>query len=320
MLETVGVRFPISPTDTQLKQWVWKPTIYPDGTRMERYTQEIALDSGGHVNFEFYPIYGKYKEPCLKTWLSLPKALFGENVSMIVRDGEMQEAIDMVNARLASLKWLPAVALRQGYLYRLDCAYNHQVGHRLPDYASALFMLEYPGRDTKPYHPHLGVQFYSKVATTTFYDKQAESLLPQAQGILRQESSLRKNMHIGRRLGVESPKLGDVRITMAEGILRKDLIVLGIDTSITVNRDQALDILMHEYGPIKGAQLYGVWYAIATTNAEQLRNLGANDRTMQRKVSQTRQAGLSLAYTDSQVPLPPLSIQIHATELSPMYQ
>lgn len=185
MIDTVGVCFPISPTRKHLYSWVGTPKIFPDGTRKERYIQNVALETGARVDFEYYPVYGTYNEPCLKIWLSLPKALFGENVSIIESDEELQMSIDSTNEHLSTLSWLPDVDLLQGFLYRLDCAYNHFVGDRLPDYIEAFFHLEFPRRDTKPYYPHQGVQFYSKVSTTSFYDKYAESRLPQAKGILR---------------------------------------------------------------------------------------------------------------------------------------
>ena len=78
-------------------------------------------------------------------------------------------------------------------LTRLDICYNHHVGALLPNYLSALAILDYPRRKTTHTYRNESVIYQNTQANTKFYDKRAESKNPAASGILRQETTFRKN-------------------------------------------------------------------------------------------------------------------------------
>lgn len=123
------------------------------------------------------------------------------------------------------------------------------------------------------------------------------------------ETCLRRNKHIGCRLGIEQPTLEDIRIEMNVSVLRRDLKMLGIDDTITVNRHNALNILIQEYGFNVGTTLYGHWSAIQSMTHEQILQTGAKTRTIQDRNKRILDAGVSLTSTQGMTPLPPLQIK-----------
>ena len=199
MLDTVAVGCSISPTPNKLKSWVSHPLIYPGKEPWRKYFQRTRLDNGASIDFVFYPSNPRYPEPYLQAEFSIPKVLFGENVSMLQNETEILESIMVVNKHISTLSWMPSFNVGEGQINRVDLVYNYNVENRIQDYIKSLYNSNYPNRDTRPYPPE-GVQFYSMVASSKFYDKQKESRLMIAVGLLRHELTLRKAYHINRRM------------------------------------------------------------------------------------------------------------------------
>lgn len=309
MIDTIGVRFHLSPTQEQLQEsWVGLPLQIPGEDDREHYFQNAQMSTEVWMRFEYNPPNIKYEKPSLNISVSLPKAMYGENVSMICDEEELEESISGVNQFIETLSWVPSVDIGEGYLYRVDVAYNHDVGEWVPDYIEALFQLQYPRRKTKPYYPEEGVQFYSTVATTSFYDKYEESKLNAARGMLRQETSLRRNTRIGKRMGVDKPRLRDVTKEWAIEMLRHDLEVLGLQERIITDRDMALEILVRKYGYNTGSNLYGHWCALQTMTREQMIEKGCSERTIRERNRRITDVGIAMTSVGEKVVLPPLEI------------
>jgi hypothetical protein len=311
MIDTVTVMSQISPTTEQLKEWVRNPLITPDGTVFDKYFQKALIDDVTTIGFVYYPPNPKYPNPALHIQVSLAKVLFGNNVEIIIDEGEIEEATKIINKRIAKLRWIPDVDLGEWNLWRIDAAYNYLVGDRVQDYITALSKLTYPHRKTAPYL-YEGVQFRSGkhgVVNTLFYDKQKESRNPAAYGILRHESTVRRFHYIERLMGTQNPTLRDMKIDWLRGILLNDLQRLRLmDTSI-YDRDQALEILLELYGWNKGTMLYGHLLAKQNMTGEQMNIYGAKGRTVQQRDKMIADAGISLT-TGTRVSLPPLGIDL----------
>lgn len=313
MLDTVQVMAHVSPTSKQLENWLNNPLIIPGEEPRNKFFQNAAMDSGAGINLIYYPSNPRYPEPALLIQVSLPKVLYGNNVEMITSQGDIDDAIREVNDFIGGTPWIPNVDIGKEALYRIDLAYNHQVGDRVQDYIRALSNLDYPLRKTEPYL-HEGVQFFSSAASTKFYDKHQESLLQSALGILRQETTLRRNSYIARRMGGQRPTLRDVTPLWVSETLQEDLRRLGLLNGMITNRDLALEILTSHYGMNTAMHLLGYLMASQSMTTEQMIDNGTSERSIQRWNKMLADAGVSLAMTDAKVALPPLTIDMESAK------
>jgi hypothetical protein len=318
VIDTIIGTFPISPTLRQLQDWVAHPLYLPDGKVYGKYFQKAALDNGAAIGFVYYPPNPKYPDPWLQIKVSLPKVLFGTNIAVITEEAEIEEGICVVNKFISGLKWVPNVDLGEGVLWRVDPAFNYQVGDRVQDYITAFFKLSYPERKTKPYL-YEGVQFRSPgkhpTSVSSFYDKQKESLSSEALGYLRHEGHYYHTYYLGRLMGIQNPTLRDLKISWLVDMLQKDLDRLRLKDTLICTRDLALDILQKQYGSASANRLYGHLIARQSITLEQMIARGTNIRSIQRWDKLITSAGVALTMTDK-VPLPPLIINLNTTNMS----
>lgn len=228
---------------------------------------------------------------------------------MITQETELREAMSLVNQFIAGKSWLPELDFGTGILYHLDAAYNHQVGEHVQDYIRALFNLDYLNRKTQPY-PHEGVQFKSRVTTTKFYDKRKECLSPSANGILRQETSLRHASYIERRMGLEDPTLLDITIDWLAQVLQNDLKKLHLQNAVITDRSTAQWVLKQIYGWSLGDKLFAHLYDRQSTSKAQMIAEGKGESTIRKYEKLITDAGVSLTLTEDGLQLSPLEIRL----------
>ena len=101
---------------------------------------------------------------------------------------------------------------------------------------------------------------------------------------------------------------------MNVSVLQHDLKILGIDDTITVNRDNALNLLIQEYGFNVGTTLYGHWSAKQSMTHEQILQTVAKTRTIQDRNKKILDTSVSLTSTQGMTPLPPLQIKQRRNE------
>jgi len=309
VIDTVSLRFHDEPTETQLEEWDTHHYSKSNGETQKKYILRVPIDGGVILRAIYYPRNPGFLAPMLKITFSVPKVLFGNNVDMLSDMEQLKAVIQIVNMSIALCEGMPTVDFWEGVLGRIDLCYNHQVGELVPDYIRSFSCLSYPHRKTRPYLNE-GVQYKSQVVTTKFYDKLNQCRLPIAQGILRQETTLRKPYNIERRMGVSNPQLRDVKKEWIVEMLTNDLDKLRLNNHITCNRECAQEILVEEYGSNTGTRLLGYWIARQNMTKEQMIASGTNLRTIQRNEKMITDAGVSLAMTDATVPLPPLRIEV----------
>src|SRR5688500_4227390 len=245
MLDTIRVKFPIYPTDEQLKGWTTRITRTPEGERQVFIYNPVVDETT--LRFTYYPRDYSGK-PMLTLELSLPKLIFDNNYQML---GSISGAIFIANMRIDSVPHLPKLDLAEGILIRLDLCYNHQVGEAVDDFINALGKLEYPHRRTK-FHMHEGVEYRAKRKTTKFYNKEHESGVIEAHGILRQETTMLNPKDIQKFLHKPKPTLLDVSYEQVAEELRSDLQKLGLMNNSIANRDTAFDTLCETHGEYAG--------------------------------------------------------------------
>lgn len=311
MIDTIGVRFEAEIPEKQLKKWICTEVIVPGGPASREYKLDLVTARGANIRLMYAPAGKKYKKPSIRVTCSLPKVLYGSNIHMILGDDDIKLAIQKISNKLNASYKVPELDISQGYLYRIDFCYNHQVGELINDYIQALFHITYPKRSTKPYHPHEGVQFYSKPTTTSFYNKFEESGKDEAAGILRQETSLRRGQNIKRQLNSENAVLlKDITVQMATTILQKDLKVLGIDNQVITSVPDAFVRLVEVHGTTKAYKLIGYMAARSVCTTDYIVRHGSNKRTSRRYEKDIRQAGITIPLLNKFLMLPALKISL----------
>lgn len=200
------------------------------------------------------------------------------------------------------------VDLNKGSLYRVDLCHNFQVGENVPEWIQQLKILEYPRRKTKPYYPSEGVQYYSKKASLSFYDKEAETRDPNAHGILRMEASWRDKKMIGKLVGKPLATIGDFTSEVVFSLLNVHLEKLGIKDRAPIDSLAPLRILMEKFGSEQGVRLYGYLNARQNASSKEMKVMGMSKQTISRSQKLIKAAGLCMSIAESVFTLPTLVI------------
>jgi len=308
MLDTIRVKWPISPTQEQLSHWICKTTKSEKGKK-EYFIYNTKFDEA-LLKFTYYPLDYKLK-PLLSLEVSLPKLLFDNNYRML---GSIDGTIKITNILLDGLPNLPHLDISEGILIRLDMCYNHQVGDMVDDYVEAIGRLEYPHRRTK-HHRFEGAEFRSKHITTKFYNKEHETGCIEAKGILRQETTLLRGKDIQKFLGKPKPTLLDVTYEKVTEYLQNDLAKLGLLNNSIATRDTALKQLCESHGEYAGYYYFGILNNKQKKSRKELKRFSnAHARSIDRRLRKIVDTGIPLTLTDQKEPLPPLLINTKASK------
>ena len=307
MIDTIRVKFPVAPTPTQLEAWEKHTRTKPTGQIFKKYTHNTALTPDRiSVRCTYLPL-DYTGNPLLTIELSLPKALYGNNFTMIA---DLTQATARANELLRTIAALPPLDINDGVLIRIDPCYNHQVGPLVADYINALGQLDYPHRRTK-HHRDEGAEFRSKHVTTKFYDKERETRDHNAAGILRQETTYLTGKRVAAILGNKAPTLRDVTPAYIATLLTVDLASLRLFGRSIADRDTALATLCEEYGSEAGIYYWGLLESKSRSSKAQLRtHTNLHPRSLDRRLRKIADAGLAPTLTDRSQPLPPLVIDL----------
>lgn len=304
MIDTIRVKFPINPTEEQLKKWTHRKTTTETGTS-ERFIYNPAINET-KLRFTYLP-HDYTGNPLLSLEMSLPKLIFGNNFQTIY---SIDGAIKKANTLLDGIPNIPKLDLAEGVLMRLDMCFNHQAGDAVEDYIKAMGNLDYPHRRTK-HHRSEGVEYRAKHKTTKFYNKERESGYSEARGILRQETTLMHGKDIQKLTGKNYPTLLDVTKEKIIQTLRDDLEKLGLLGNAILTRDTALKRLCEEHGDDAGIYYFGLLMAkLNKTRKEIKRQTDTHPRSLDRRLRKIVQTGIPLTVTDREEPLPPLVIDL----------
>jgi hypothetical protein len=307
MLDTIRVKYPISPDPEQLQYWIHKTTTTETGGKREYYIYNPKISEDEVLlKYTYYPLGYDYK-PLLTLELSLPKLLYGNNYQML---GSMDSTITLANMYFAHIPHAPILDLAEGILIRLDMCYNHQVGEAVEDYVKAIGNLDYPHRRTKN-HRYEGVEFRAKHITSKFYNKQRETRMQEAFGILRQEVTLLEPKDIQRLLGKRRPTLLDVPRDIVINYLKADLKRLSLLDNSIANRNTALKMLCDAHGEMAGFYYYGLLVSKTDKSRKSIvSETHTHPRSLDRKLRKIVDTGIPLTLTDREEPLPPLTINL----------
>ncbi len=283
--------------------------------RPERGWREITTDDGGvprpmfllrrkgSPSINYSPRSGR-----ISVGVSLPKLLYGQNVSLLA-PSDVPAALDGLSNRItdavqAPIPWCGDWTI-QG---RSDVAYSWQAGALVPEYLDAFSQI------ALPYHwlDRAGSSVYWKNDRrwVRFYDKFRESGIPEASGILRFEIQMnRAREELGDR-GMKSDKASDlINWPTARAVLDRYLGKLGVDDLKIDDEDQTFSKLVKAFGLAKGTRLHGYLVAKRRYGRDGLLSRGHNRATdtewMRRNAADLKKAGISIAVTAGEA-LPPL--------------
>lgn len=311
MIDTVVLAYNIKVDNQLLAFWDRVDTKMANGSRIVKFQLNFNLDNGATVTNTYRP-YSIEGHPHLSMELSIPKIILGNNYTMVV---DIDGAIPRINNSLARIVGLPLIDVRDGILCCVDACYNHQVGDAVPFFVKALQSLAFPYRKTKPYSDE-GVQYLNKQASTKFYDKEKECGDPSAYGILRQETTLRREA-VKKLTGKERPTLLDITPKLLASKLEKDLDELGILGRSIGTKDTTLQVLSKTYGELAGVFYYGLLHAKTTLTKEMVATAtNSHPRSLDRRLQRIAGAGIPLTLTETVAPLPPLVIDLALFQLS----
>ena len=208
-IDTVRLGISVRLNGAELMKNGWRSftTVIPASAILERpqivkltYKREIDLGNAV-IKLVYYPqdLEG-HSNHLLLIEFSLPKLINGNNIVFLA---DPMQAIKKAETILSRLPELPKLDLSKAELHRVDITCNFQVNDLVGDYIYQLYKLTYPKRETKPYYPTTGVQYYSGKETLMLYDKGGQSNDPSAFGILRMEISAIDKRQVGLLLGIK---------------------------------------------------------------------------------------------------------------------
>jgi hypothetical protein len=309
MIDTIRVKFVMALEPQLFEGWISYRVVYPNDFYRERRIYNTRLSActshqGAEVRCTYVPI-DRSGKPILVIEFSLPNLLYGSNVNMVT---DIRTAVEEANRVLLSDPKIPSIDLRHGYLLRLDCCINHQVGQFVQAYTRALSGLEYPHRKTRPYKGE-GVQFKSESVNTYFYDKAVESGDSMAEGMLRHETSLLNARTISTFSGKKRTTLVDISEETIVRVLQQDLKRLKINDKPIGPVDMSLQVLVDKYGEHAGVYYYGFLKAKYDLTKKGLgRVMKCHPRSLDHRLKKIVDAGLAPTLTETMVLLPPLTI------------
>lgn len=306
MIDTVALAYDLKVDTELLAFWDRMETKKANGNRFMHYQLNSNLENGATVISTYLP-YSIEGHPQLRVEFSIPKMIFGKNYMMV---NDIGEAIPSINFSFTEIEGLPSIDARQGIVRRADACYNHLVGDAVPYFIKALASLEFHYRKTMPYSSH-GVQFMNKLASTKFYDKEKESRDPSAYGILRQETTLRREA-VKKLTGKKKPTIADLTPELLARALEKDLGELGLLGHSIGTKDTTLGVLCKTYGEQAGIYYFGLLYA-RTSHTKEMVAVATNShpRSMDRRLQKIAEAGIPLTLAETVEPLPPLVIDLN---------
>lgn len=313
MVDTLQLSFPMRLLQEQLRGWeiigVTKEAYTELVFEMQTHKMQYCLDNGSTIHLTYYNNY--YGQgPNLFIRFSLPKVLHGSN---LVLAPSLEQAVRYLAFQLNSIPDLPELDPWEATVSELHVCCNFPVGDLLPYYLSVLRNSQYPRRKTNGFLG-TGVMYPSTLSTCEFYDKGIESNNPAAQGLLRQEASLRSKAirkAVKNYAGEEKdPTLRDVTECLMHFILMRDQKALGILDRSIGTADMARKILCDVYGPTRGMRLYGHLEARRElgTKEQLAREIRISPRAIQQAFKLIGEAGIAPELIDADVQLPPLTL------------
>jgi hypothetical protein len=247
----------------------------------------------------------------LKVETSLPKMLYDDNVELL-KDEDIPRVLDELSNHVGDLFGDIPHAGEWQVRGRIDAVFGWKAfwdGEcHVGDYLHALKSLELPHHYSQSVDSASTLYWRNKRRVIRLYDKEKETGLEKARGILRLEvQANRAKSELENTAGVQSTKAQDVlKWDVAKAILNHYLDKLGADLVVT-DEEKAFRLMIKHYGYTRTRRLLGVIHAHRIFSRDELVSMGASRITVWRDVREINRAGLSVATSESGL-LPPLTL------------
>lgn len=314
MFDTVRaqVRVELDPGRLRRVGFVEKSSASLDGEGKERVTRFYDLHlvhQSPHLLQYFPPKNSDPDDPAghLKVETSLPKALNGENVSML-SPGDVAKALDVVSNRISDRVGEIAHFGEWDLRGRLDFTFNWQAVGLVSEYLHAFKSLQLSRHHTDSVDVDATIYWRNAQRVMRLYDKFKETGLEIARDILRFE--IQENHAKGelkRIAGASSTKLVDVlNWDNARMIIQHYLDSLGADLVVT-DQEKLFNLLLKKCGASKAYRLFGFALANQVFSRDEQLRMGAKRWWYWHTRREVQQLGASVAMSKSGL-LPPLAL------------
>ncbi len=229
---------------------------------------------------------------CLKVESSLPKALWGENVTLL-SPADVGKSFDLISGLISDCVGDVGGFGDFDVRGRIDAVYSWQTSH-VPDYLHALKSMNL-GRHVSESIDHDGTVYWrNKQRVIRSYDKFQESGLEIARNQLRFEiQSNHAKAELARVVGVTSTKLRDVvKWETAKAILDFYLKGLGADLMIA-DDEKLIKHLLKTCKPARAQRLLGYLMMQRVYSRDELIRRGVKRATFYDQRAAVRKIGLS---------------------------
>jgi hypothetical protein len=311
-IDTIKVLYHVPFQVICLDNWTQKSTtkVKKDGGKdvFDFWFYDHQSENGAMCKLKYVPVdrYGRDRD-MLFIELSLPKLVYGCNHQLL---GNWDPAFDYANMELSKIPGIPPLCdIRDATLIRLDLCAIFPIGKMMPFYIQVLTKDYYPRRTMHAFLPN-GVDFRTKSGISTcFYDKNRECGHPEASGILRMETSLRKKRRIAKWLGKKNPTLRHLTLDLVMDLLKKDLVILHLDKPIISDQLEIEVRLSALFSQRQVRSLLGYLLESKLYTHHQLLEKGFTRQTIHIYERHLRDAGISSLSFQDHVELSPLVIE-----------
>lgn len=244
----------------------------------------------------------------LKLETSLPKVIHGENVSLL-RSEEVGPTLDELSNRVGDMVGCEVPHCGEWNVRgRVDAVFSWNAGSRVSAYLHAFKGVQLPRHYNQSVDSERTLYWRNHQRVLRMYDKQKETGLDLARGLLRFEAQLNHaKSEFERLMEVETMKAKQVlNWESARAVLQNYLDRLGADLVIA-DQEKLFEQLRAKCGNAKAIRLMGLISVMGLYSRDELISMGYSRKTLWRNVREINSAGATATNSDSGV-LSPLTL------------
>lgn len=244
----------------------------------------------------------------LKLETSLPKVLYGENVSLLKPD-DVTRTLDEISNRVSDFVGGAILPVSEWDVRgRIDAVFSWQAGAKVADYLHAFKAVELPRHYSQAVDRQATLYWRNSQRVLRLYDKHREQPdVSKSRGQLRFEAQLNHAKGELEKMGTNSTKAKDIlNWQNARAILDGYLTGLGADLVVT-SEEKLFSLLVERCGATKAVRLMGFISASKMFGRDELIERGFKRNYCWRSAKEIAKAGASVGTSKSGL-LPPLTL------------
>ncbi len=242
----------------------------------------------------------------LKIETSLPKVIYGENVSLL-SPGDSGRVLDEVSNRVSDLCGEIPHFGDWDLRGRIDACFAWRAPGMVHEYLQAFRWVTIARHYSDSVDKEATLYWFNSERRVRLYDKYKETVIEAAKDLLRFEVQLNHGKRELQRLGIASTRVGElVNWETAKAILGDFLDRLGGDLVIS-DDVKLMRALVNKCGAARARRLMGAIIYYRAFSGSDLRSMGFKREVVSRDRREVRKVGLSVGGSSRPV-LPPLQL------------